>query len=152
MKTLIKIALLLIVGVIVYNYFLGNEEEKASSQKVFQQVKQVGESIGDLLKEEKRKFAEGKYDDAFDKLGGIYQDLKKKATGDSDDQAELEKLESRKEKLLKEKEAIEEQLENNEGNDNLTKRRETLDKDLKTLTEETTQLFKKIMSNNSDNN
>lgn len=147
MKTLIKVAIVLIIGVLVYNYFLGTESEKASSEKVFEQVKNVGVSIGELLKEEKQKFADGKYDDAFDKLGAIYENMKQKVSSGERDEKTLKELESKKEKLEKEKQYIEDKLDRNEVDENLKERREHLQDELEGLFEETKVLFEKIMSN-----
>ena len=106
MRTLLKLALLIIGGLLVYNYFLGSEEEKATSEKVFKQVKEVGKSIGSLIKNERQKFADGKYDKAFENLGKMYEGLKEKVDkSDEEANAELDKLEQQKEKLQKEKHA-----------------------------------------------
>ena len=52
-KSIIKLGLLLVVGILVYNFFLGTPDEKAQSQKVFNKGKDVIVSVGDLLKSEK---------------------------------------------------------------------------------------------------
>ena len=92
LRSLLKLAFVLIIGILVYNYFLGSEEEKATSEKVFQQVKQVGKTVGDIVKQEKRKFDEGKYDKAFENLGKIYESMKGKVD-DPELREDKEKLE-----------------------------------------------------------
>ena len=78
-KSLLKLALLLVVGILVYNFFFGTPEEKEQSRKVFTEVKDLTKSAVQLIKDEKQKFDEGKYDEAVDKIGGLIDDLKGKA-------------------------------------------------------------------------
>ena len=98
-KSLLKLGLLLVVGILVYNYFLGTPEEKASSKKVFTEIKEVGKSVGGLLKAEKQKFDAGKYDNALDKIGGMFDKLKSKVKDGSDQLKEIKELEEKKNKL-----------------------------------------------------
>ena len=65
---IIKVVLLLVVGIIGYNYFFGSAEEKANAQQIVGQVQKLTHSVADLLKSEKEKFDEGKYDDAIAKI------------------------------------------------------------------------------------
>ena len=58
MKTLLKIAAFLIIAVLVYNYFAGTPSEKAQSEKIFNEVKDLGSSVADLVKDEHKKFCE----------------------------------------------------------------------------------------------
>ena len=67
---------MLIVGILIYNYFLGTEEEKETSEKIFGEVRDLGKATWDLLKSEKQKFDEGKYDEAVDKLGSLIDRLR----------------------------------------------------------------------------
>lgn len=78
-KSLFKLALILVVGILVYNYFLGNATEQQNAKEVFGKIKEVGVAVKDLVKSEKEKFDEGKYDEALDKIGGLFDDLKQKA-------------------------------------------------------------------------
>lgn len=78
-RTILKLGFLLVVGILVYNFFLGSPEEKAQSQNVFNKGKEVIVSVGDLLKSEKTKFDSGKYDTALDKIGGAFNGLRDKA-------------------------------------------------------------------------
>jgi small-conductance mechanosensitive channel len=79
LKSLLKLALLLIVGILVYNFFFGTPEEKEQSRMIFTEVKDLTKSAVQLIKDEKEKFDEGKYDEAVDKIGGLIDDLKGKA-------------------------------------------------------------------------
>ncbi len=146
MKGLIKLALLLVVGVLGYNYFFGTAEEKASSEKVFEQVKAVGKSIGDLVKQEKQKFADGKYDKTFDKLGDLYADAKDKLSkDDTSDQSELDGLEKRKRELEREKKKLEKELESDEASEETVEDSQTLEKELGELMEESKEFLKRIL-------
>ena len=79
LRSLIKLALFLVAGILVYNYFFGTPEEKAQSKEVFSDIKDLTKSAVGLLKSEKQKFNDGKYDDAVDKIGGLIDNLKGKA-------------------------------------------------------------------------
>lgn len=74
-KSLLKLGLLLLAGILVYNYFFGDEAEKAQSKEIFGKVKDVGKDAWALLKTEKSKFDEGKYDGAVDKVGNTVESL-----------------------------------------------------------------------------
>ena len=78
-RSLIKLILVLTIGILVYNYFLGSDTEKENARKIFKEVKELGVAVKDLLKSEKEKFDSGKYDEALDKIGGLFKDLKRKA-------------------------------------------------------------------------
>ncbi|RMG84312.1 MAG: hypothetical protein D6714_08145 [Bacteroidetes bacterium] len=71
--------MILVAGILVYNYFLGTETEKENAREVFGKIKDVGVAVKDLLQAEKEKFDQGKYDKALDKIGGLFRDLKEKA-------------------------------------------------------------------------
>ena len=74
---IIKLVLVLVVGILGYNYFFGSAEEKANAQQIVGQVKSLTASVANLLKSEKEKYDEGKYDSAIGKvksaLGAIHQ-------------------------------------------------------------------------------
>ena len=94
MKNLLKIAAILIVAILVYNYFLGTSEERTQSEQIFNEIKDVGVSIKDLLVDEKEKFEQGKYDDLLDQMEGLFKRLRDNAGTLSDSaKNELEGLE-----------------------------------------------------------
>lgn len=78
-KSLLKIGLLLVAGILVYNFFFGTDEEKTQSKKVFGEMRDVARSVGSLIRTEREKFNQGKYDQALDKLGDAYQGIRKQA-------------------------------------------------------------------------
>jgi len=99
-KLLLKIAIPVILCLLVYNYFFGTPEEKDTSKAVFAKTKELSVSIYDLLKSEKHKFDEGKYDKALDKLNQIYATARSNNSHLSEsDKSELQKLEAEKQKL-----------------------------------------------------
>ena len=90
-RSILRLAVLLVIGILVYNFFFGTEVEKENSQKVFQEVKEVAVSVKDLIKSEREKFDEGKYDQALSKMGDLFGQLKEKAQ-EVEDNNYLEKL------------------------------------------------------------
>jgi hypothetical protein len=78
-KTIIKLGLVLVVGLLGYNYFLGDVEEKEQSREIVGKVGDLGKDAWNLLKAERQKMKDGKYDDALEKLDGLYSSLKGKA-------------------------------------------------------------------------
>lgn len=100
-RSIIKLGVVLVVGILVYNFFFGTEMEKESSRKVFTEIKEVGVAVRDLLKSEKDKFDEGKYDDALTKIENAFGNLRSKAREieDSDLLDRLAKLDRERERL-----------------------------------------------------
>jgi chromosome segregation ATPase len=91
-RSVIKIGILLVIGIIGYNYFLGNPEEKADAREKVDKIKEASKVIGGalfdlvkdgvaLLKEEREKFREGKYDKAVDEVGGLISKIKDEVEG-----------------------------------------------------------------------
>ena len=119
----------MVVGILVYNFFLGTPEEKASSKRIFNEIADVGKSVGQLIKAEKEKFDQGKYNDALQKMGNIFNDLKEKAKDSGDLLDRINDLEEKKENLEKELE--------------LTEKGETEEQKAKELTRELEQLIEK---------
>lgn len=109
-RSLIKLGLLLVAGILVYNYFWGTSEEKAQSKEVF---KKTGDAIGaawNLLKTEKQKFDSGKYDKVLDQLGNAYREVRERAEYvDEKVLQRLDELERRKASLQKQLDVIEQE-------------------------------------------
>lgn len=74
-RSLLKLGLLLVAGILVYNYFFGTVEEKEQSKEIFGKVRDVGKDAWALLRTEKDKFDDGKYDGAVDKVGTTVESL-----------------------------------------------------------------------------
>jgi Ran GTPase-activating protein (RanGAP) involved in mRNA processing and transport len=101
-KLLIKIAIPIIIGILIYNYFFGTVKEKETSVEVYSKVKDLSLSLVDVMRSEKEKFDEGKYDKAMDKLNDVY-DAARNHEEDmtTSEKKELRNLESEKEDLKK---------------------------------------------------
>jgi hypothetical protein len=107
-RSLLKLAFVLLVGILVYNYFYGTAEEKAQSKEVFGKVRDLGRDAWNLLRSEKEKLDEGKYDGAIDQvsetvdgLGDLLRRLKTSAEdlNDSGVLDQLSDLESRRQSI-----------------------------------------------------
>ena len=152
-RSLIKVIVLLVIGILIYNLFLGDDSEKENARKVFGEIKEVGIAVSQLLKSEKQKFDEGKYDDALDKVGDVFQKMKRQAR-DIDEKyvdriAKLEEkrkeLEERLEDLSNEEDAIPESYQN-DGEENkeerkIARERQKITKELDQLVKETENLM-----------
>ncbi|OAV42699.1 hypothetical protein [Lewinella sp. 4G2] len=90
-KFIIKLGLVLVVGLVGYNYFFGDAEEKEQSREIVGKVKELGSDAWALLRSEKQKMDDGKYDDALDKLDNLYGELRGKAQ-DIKDSGALDRL------------------------------------------------------------
>ncbi len=152
MRSLLKVALLVVAGILVYNYFLGTPEEKETSEKVFRQVKEVGKSIGDLIKKERQKFRDGKYDKAFDKLEEAYQKLKgtMDASSNSEEKERLDMLERKRDELIREKEELQKELEKENPDEEIVRKSPSFEEELNDLVKETGKLLDQVMKRRGD--
>ena len=100
-KLLFRLLFVIVVGVLVYNYFLGTPEEKDSSRAIFQSVKQLGKSTWTLLKSEKAKLNAGKYDTALEKINTLFGQLRSHARENRDQGAlsRLQELEQQRQSI-----------------------------------------------------
>ncbi len=90
MKGLFRLLLFIIAAVLIYNYFFGDIKERQTSEQIVEQVKELGQSIGEMLVSEKDKIQSGKYDDALDKIGDFIKNMR--SNSDELDVAALHKL------------------------------------------------------------
>jgi len=77
-RKIISTAVVLVIGLLVYNYFFGNEQEKEQAKEIFGKGAEVVGAGADLLKAEYQKFRDGKYDKALDNIGNFLSNLKDK--------------------------------------------------------------------------
>lgn len=98
MKFLIKIVLLVAILLVGYNYFLGNEAEKQNSKEIVQKIEELGVSIGALIKSEKQKYDNGKYDDALENVQKLIGSIKEKVK-DLDLSEKIDQIEKKKNEL-----------------------------------------------------
>jgi cytochrome c556 len=126
-KWLLRLVLLLALGLLVYNYFLGDKDEKDQSRVIFQQMKQLGRSFSELLISEKEKFDAGKYHEASDRIAAFVKEMKTHSSKLS--QEELEKLKEIDQKQIELSEQIEqtESLPPTEGAEQKKKLRKQLE-------------------------
>ena len=73
--SIIKWLVYLLIAVLVYNLVFGTEEEKAQSKEIFSKVGELGREAWGILRSEKQKFEQGKYDEAVTKVEQLYQRL-----------------------------------------------------------------------------
>ena len=101
MRTLITLALLLVVGLLAYNYFYGTVSEREQSERIVAKARDLGSEAWDLLQSEQSKLQSGKYDDALDRLEKLYAELEAEAgkLGNRDFGRELDKLTRRRTEL-----------------------------------------------------
>jgi len=98
-KNLLKLGLFLLVGILIYNYFYGTAEEKEQSQEFFQEIKDLGASAWNLLKAEKEKLDEGKYDEALTNMEDLFNSLKSKVEAGGEAMNRLNQLEEERQQL-----------------------------------------------------
>jgi uncharacterized protein YukE len=116
LRNLFTLGMILVLGILVYNRFLGTADEQAQAKTTFQTIgkafKEVGGAVGTLLKSEKEKFDEGKYNQAMDKIGDLFSTLSDKAKDIGETSEDyLNKLEE----LNKQKEALQEKIDGFKG-------------------------------------
>jgi len=149
MRKIISLVVVVVALVIGYNLYFGTPEEKANAREIVDEVKNIGKASWDLLKSEKEKMEAGKYDDAADKIKGIFERLKGIAR-DNDDQDQLVKLDDLEQKRLE----IERRLAELDRQKDVSTRsisqaptsaqEESIKRDLRRLYEETESLMKDI--------
>ncbi len=100
-KNLIKIGVLLVAAVIGYNYFLGDAAEKESSQKIVDGVKEIGKSVGGVIKSETEKFSEGKLDRVLAKMSAVMANIEAQPTEDTNLKEKLKELMQERDQLQK---------------------------------------------------
>lgn len=137
-KNLVKLAVVLIIGILIYNYFLGTEEEKQTSKAIFHEVRDVAVGVKDLVKSEKQKFNEGKYDQAVEKIGVVLKKLKSTAKEIDD------KYIDRIDELSKKRRELKEELSSYEDVSDTTSRREQrkMERDTAKIKKELDELMK----------
>jgi len=150
MKNLLKLAFLLLVGILGYNYFFGDVEEKEQSKEIVNKVRDVGRDAWGLLKSEKAKLKEGKYDGAVEKVSstvtGIGELLGKlsKTAKDLNDSGALDELS----KLQQRQSEIQEKLDHQESDEAKEEVSKDLENDLQNLLKETERIMKEMDSEN----
>lgn len=140
-QALFKLLILLVIGILIYNYFLGTPQEKKGVEKVVRDFKEFGISVAELLKSEKEKFDKGKYDKVLDKIENTLNDLKQSLQNqDGKHNREINDLLEEKEKISRELEKL---ADKNDGSDVDTTK---LKEQLRSLLESTQKLISELDS------
>lgn len=105
-RSIFKLAVILVIGLVAYNYFYGTPQERARSQQIINKAKDLGQDARNLLREEREKMRAGKYDNVLERLETVYHDLRQVA-GTGADPAFLERLSD----LTERREDLESQME-----------------------------------------
>ena len=107
-RSLLKLALLAIVCIVIYNYFFGSASEKDQSRRIFKGVGGVFTEMRGLVRSEKDKFDAGKYDAALAKMQDVIQRLRSHATETNDPELkrQVAQLEQRKNALAQKVDAM----------------------------------------------
>lgn len=133
-RSILKLGVFLVIAVLGYNYFLGDEAEKAQSREIVNKATDLGKDAWNLLRSEKNKMDNGKYDDALDKLKGLYSSLSETA-GKLKDSDALESIRQ----LEKQREALSKKLENATAEE-----KEAAAKEVEELAEKTEEVMKNL--------
>lgn len=134
---------ILVVGILIYNLFLGTDEEKQGAKKIVGEVKDVGVAVKDLLKSEKEKFDKGKYDKAVDKIGNMLSNLKRNANEfDEKYVKRIEELERKRKQLKEELDSV------SDTSTTETSETKSIKEDSKELMQELETLMKELESGN----
>jgi len=133
---IIKLGILVLIGLVGYNYFLGTPEEKEKSKEIIGKVTDIGKAGVGLIKEEVAKFKEGKYDRALDKIHGGLISAKEKLVDKGGKLLDnIEDWESKKETWSKERDRLKDLFENASEEE-----KEALSEEIQKLNEEGEQL------------
>lgn len=137
-RTAIRVVLLLVVGILLYNFFFGTEGEKEDGKRIVSEFKDVGVAVKDLLSSEKQKLDEGKYDDALDKMGGLFQKVR----------SGLEKLDpnslSRLDRLEEKRRDIERDVDSKKEGNLTDEEKDELNTEMEELMQETERLMRDV--------
>lgn len=114
-KSILKVGLLLVVGILGYNYFLGSPEEKAQSKEILNKAADVGKAGVGLLKEEIGKFKSGKYDDALDKVGNALNKTKEKVKEGSKLLDQVQDWQTKKDEWTKKSDDLKDSMKSDDG-------------------------------------
>jgi myosin heavy subunit len=96
LRTLLKFGFLLVIGILIYNFFFGSNSEKEQSRKIFGQTKELFRSTRDLVRSEREKFDAGKYDNAVAKVKNVFGKLRETANDNKDILSEIDELDKKR--------------------------------------------------------
>jgi len=82
--SLIRLAVVAIFCLVVYNYFFGTAPEKENSKQIFHGAGVLFSDVKNLVSNEKEKFDAGKYNSALNKMSDVIDKLKSQANSGGD--------------------------------------------------------------------
>lgn len=89
-RFLIKVVLIAVIAIMGYNYFFGNEKERRQTENVIEHIKNAGSSMWDLLKGEKKRIEEGKYEEVMENIQNVIDKMKRAGNKASDEFSKVE--------------------------------------------------------------
>ncbi len=97
MKTIINIFITVVIGVLIFNYFRGDEKQKTQSKEVFAASKNAWNDIEAIVNNETNKYKSGKYDAAIEKLDSIIKSEKSSSNAfiTESDKAKLDDIDNK---------------------------------------------------------
>ena len=102
-KYVLPLAVLLIGGLLTYNYFFGTDEERQQTERILGKLKDLGGEVVDLLRSEKQKYDEGKFDEALAAINERIKVLKDMVRSSGEQQQQwshaIDDLEAKKQDL-----------------------------------------------------
>ena len=98
-RSLLRVAFMLVICIVGYNYFLGTPSEKDTSKKIVGQGKDLFNSVRDLVRTERDKYDEGKYDKAISGVKDVFGKIRETADNNKGILDDLDKLEVRRKQL-----------------------------------------------------
>jgi len=142
-KSVLKLAVFLIVGIVAYNYFLGDDQEKEQARNIVKGTGKVINSGVGLLKDEYNKFKDGKYDRALDKVGNLLKDAKEKGGAMVED---IKDWEDKRQAWKEKKEELIKMIDNADGEmtEEQKQQMEDLEEEGKNLTKQGKELKDKV--------
>jgi hypothetical protein len=105
MKFILRLVVLLFLIKLGYNYFFGNEAQRSQADGIVESARDLGHSIGKMIKSEKDSYEEGEYDRLLEKLSESLLKLRKIDTSSFSNQ--IEELEKERDQLIDQYQAIE---------------------------------------------
>ena len=103
---------MLAIGIIGYNYFLGDPDEKAQSKEIIGKVGAGVKAVGSVFKGEYQKLRDGKYDKAFEKIGGALNKGKDKLKGGTELLTKIDDWNDRQSEWRQKKKELKKEWEN----------------------------------------
>lgn len=138
MRTILRLGLIILAVIIGYNYFFGDSGEKTESKEIVEQVKDLGGKIVDLVKNEKERMEEGKYDGIFRNLESVFHKLEQQIdTASTAEKEELSQLET-------EKEELETQIKESDENETPDHEKQELEDRIEMLMQKTENLMQRL--------